>query len=133
MKIKVEKQTKQFFLAKSSVWQKAVGHQINVGEYKFCAIPLSECINISEVTSGAKILELPMTPEIYEATQTKEDAIFLFSKVGKSLERIINSSKNFQKQIDEIKEQAESKLGKRPPVENYDIDWIFAPENDHLN
>ncbi|PEU07176.1 hypothetical protein CN525_26765, partial [Bacillus sp. AFS014408] len=74
-------QSQRFYLAFEK-WESAVGHEIKVGQYRFCAIPLSESINISEVTSGVNAINIPMSLEIRMVTATKEETMKFFEKVG---------------------------------------------------
>ncbi|MEH7355105.1 hypothetical protein V7150_16225 [Neobacillus drentensis] len=132
MEISVNEQPQQFYLAFDK-WRSAVGHQIKVGKYSFCAIPLSECINVSEVTSGVKVIAIPMNVEILMLTESKEGSIKFFNKIGESLKRIIGSTDNFESQLEEMRKTAFERLGKMPPIENVDIDMIMVNINDVLN
>ncbi|PEB52468.1 hypothetical protein COO03_11845 [Bacillus sp. AFS098217] len=129
MKIKVNEQSQRFYLAFEK-WESAVGHEIKVGQYRFCAIPLSESINISEVTSGVNAINIPMSLEIRMVTATKEETMKFFEKVGEHLKRIIESTKDFDDRLKEMKKTAFERLGEMPPIENVDIDWIFEEESE---
>ncbi|PED84324.1 hypothetical protein CON65_02500 [Bacillus pseudomycoides] len=129
MKIKVNEQSQRFYLAFEK-WESAVGHEIKVGQYRFCAIPLSESINISEVTSGVNAINIPMSLEIRMVTATKEETMKFFEKVGERLKRIIESTKDFDDRLQKMKKTAFERLGEMPPIENVDIDWIFEKESE---
>ncbi|MDA2637863.1 hypothetical protein PDQ79_25570 [Bacillus cereus] len=132
MEIKVNEQTQRFYLAFEK-WEPVVGHEIKVGKYRFCAIPLSECINISEVTSGANVVNIPMSFETTMITASKEGAMKFFEKVGERLKRKIESKKDFDEQLEKMKKTAFKRLGKMPPIENVDTDWIFDEVSDVLH
>jgi|SRR5579875_337284 len=131
MEIKVNEQAQRFYLANKK-WEPVVGHEIKVGSYSFCAIPLSNSINVSEVTTGAKVMSIPMTWEIYVETVTKEDSIKFFHKIGELLERIIEGT-NFDSQLEEMRKIAFDRLGKMPPIENIDEEFILADVSDVVN
>ncbi|MEC0365131.1 hypothetical protein [Bacillus subtilis] len=131
MKITVDKKVKKFYLALSNTrkpedgkWKPAVGHEIQVGKYRFCAIPSFDHINVSEVTTGLQVLKIPMTSKIYQMTLDKEDTLKFFESVGKDLIKIINkhSAAVFDKCLMEQKKHMFSRLGEMPQVEVYDME-----------
>ncbi|MFS0882887.1 hypothetical protein [Metabacillus niabensis] len=132
MKIEVNDKTKKFYLA-TDKWKPVVGHEIKVGKYKFCAIPINDFVNVSEVTSGAKVFNIPMTSEIIIGTQSKDDSMRFLKKIGESLSRIISSIDNFDTHIEKMKKIAFERLGEMPPIENVDMDWVFEDVSDVLN
>jgi hypothetical protein len=132
MNISVNEQTQRFYLA-SNKWNPAIGHEIKVGKYRFCAIPLSGHINVSEVTSGAKVFEIPMNVEIMLETESKEGSIKFFNKIGESLKRIIVGTNNFDDQLVMIKKIALERLGEMPKIEEIDTDWLLEDVSDVLN
>ena len=132
MNISVNEKTQQFYLALNE-WEPVTGHGITVGDYRFCAIPAGKVINVSEVTSGCKVVTFPMTIGVTLSTATKEDALQFFHKIGEYLKRIIKSHKNFGNEVERMRKVAFEKLGAMPPITDNDIDWIFEDESDDLN
>ncbi|WJV32001.1 hypothetical protein QTG56_25650 (plasmid) [Rossellomorea sp. AcN35-11] len=132
MKISVNEQTQTFYLA-CLEWVPTVGHEIRVGDYRFCALPLESGINISEVTSGMRVLKLPMSEEVHTITETKEGSMIYFLKVGERIKRLIEGMKDFDKHLSEMVKTSVERLGEMPPIEDYDSDWIFAEQSDILN
>lgn len=132
MEIKVNEQSQRFYLAFEK-WESAVGHEIKVGKYRFCAIPLSGCINISEVTSGAEVISIPMSLGVKILTRTKEGTMSFFEKVGERLKQKIENKKDFDEQLNKIKNIAFERLGEMPPIENVDIDQILKKASDVLH
>lgn len=132
MKITVNEQTQRFYLAMNE-WKSAIGHEIIVGKYRFCAIPLSKSINISEVTSGSKVFDIPMTLAISLNTESKESTLIFLNKVGESLSRIIGDQKKFDEELAKMKEKAFERLGQMPTIENVDTDWLLDDVSDVLN
>ncbi|MFP7702177.1 hypothetical protein [Bacillus sp. C15] len=130
MKVTVDKQTKKFYLAfnthnsKRNKWVPAVGHEIQVGKYRFCAIPSFDHINVSEVTTGLQFLKVPITSKIYQMTTNKEDTLKLFESVGEDLIRIINrhSTAVIDKSLIEQRKDIFNKFGEMPPIEVFDIE-----------
>ena len=133
MKISVNEQTQTFYLAGNKEWVSAVGHEIRVGNYRFCAVPIKKGINISEVTSGAKILDIPFSQMSYLRTSSKEGTIHYFLEIGERLLHLIEKSGDFDHITSLSKQKAVERLGDKPPVEDYDSDWIFAEESILLN
>ncbi|WP_416515909.1 hypothetical protein ACM9DY_09570 [Bacillus velezensis] len=131
MKITVDKKVKKFYLAfsntrkpKDGKWKPAVGHEIQVGKYRFCAIPTFDHINVSEVTTGLQVLKIPMTPSIYQKTLDKKDTLKLFESVGEDLIKIIKkqSAADLDKSLIEKRRIIFSMLGEMPPIEVYDME-----------
>ncbi|SPR94873.1 hypothetical protein [Bacillus altitudinis] len=132
MKITVNEQSQRFYLATTKDWKPMVGHEIRVGKYRFCAIPMDGHINITEVTSGLQIVEIPMSLGVMIETVTKEGAISWLYKVGESLLKIVRM-KDYDKQLEKMKKMTIEKLGDMPPIEDVDMDWIFEDESGVLN
>ncbi|MED3539318.1 hypothetical protein ABEX53_32880 [Bacillus toyonensis] len=129
MEIKVNEQTQRFYLAFDE-WVPAVGHEIKVGQYRFCAIPLSDSINVSEVTSGVKAISVPINLKVWMLTSTKEDTMRFLEKVGGQLKLIMEKRGDFDELLKKQKKIAFERLGEMPPIENVDTDWIFEEESE---
>lgn len=126
MEIKVNKQAQRFYLAWEDKWVEAVGHEIKVGKYSFCAIPMpTGMLNISETTTGLKFYELPMKAYVLSETDTKEKTFEFLEKVGKSIRRLIGKTNDFDKQITQGRKNTEKLLGKKPETENVDIEELI--------
>ncbi|AFL46435.1 MULTISPECIES: hypothetical protein [Bacillus cereus group] len=132
MEIKVNEQTQRFYLAFDEwvQWVPAVGHGIKVGQYHFCAIPLSDSINVSEVTSGVKAISVPINLKVWMLTSTKEDTMRFLEKVGEHLKIIMEERGDFDELLKKQKKIAFERLGAMPPIENIDTDWIFEEESE---
>lgn len=124
MEIKVNEKTQRFYLAFDE-WVPAIGHEIKVGQHRFCAIPLSDSINVSEVTSGVKAISVPINLKVWMLTSTKEDTMRFLEKVGEQLKLIMEERGNFDELLKKQKKIAFERLGEMPPIENVDTDWIF--------
>ncbi|OTW87486.1 hypothetical protein BK702_13075 [Bacillus thuringiensis serovar cameroun] len=129
MEIKVNEQAQRFYLAFDE-WVPAVGHEIKVGKYRFCAIPLSESINISEVTSGVHAMSIPIDWRMWMATSTKEDTMRFLEKAGEGLRRILERQSNLDESLAKKKKIAFERLGEMPSIEDVDTDWITAEISD---
>lgn len=129
MEIKVNEQAQRFYLAFDE-WVPAVGHEIKIGQYRFCAIPLSKSINISEVTSGVHAMSIPIDFRIWMATSTKEDTMRFLEKAGEGLKRILERQSNLDELLAKNKKIAFERLGEMPPIEDVDTDWITAEISD---
>lgn len=121
MEIKVNEQTQLFYLACKDKWQPVVGHEIEVGKYKFCAIPTVNVLNVSEITTGMKFYELPMNDFVWWEMETKEKAMKFLEKVGESLRRLIEKTADFDKRIEEGRKANLKQLGEMPEIENVDL------------
>ncbi|HDR3899171.1 TPA: hypothetical protein QCO88_001676 [Bacillus cereus] len=130
MEIKVNEQTQKFHLATTEGYVHGIGHGIQVGKYKFCAIPIGKNINISEVTTGVKVINVPITIDIFTQTSTKEDAMKFMVKVGEMVERIISKAENIDILIEDAKKSIVESFGEIPQPEDVDTDWIFADISD---
>ncbi|WP_438312265.1 hypothetical protein [Sporosarcina sp. FA9] len=120
MEVTVNEQLQRFHLAFSDGWKSIVGHEIKVGKYRFCATPTEELIIISEITTGAKLLELPINFGVMMTTATKEGAIEFFEGVGKQLIPIIKRH-DFDQEIERHKQISLGRLGEMPAIEKVDI------------
>ena len=117
MNVTVNEQPQLFYLAGKNKWMTGAGHGIMVGEYHFCAIPFRGCINITEVTSGAKVVEIPIDTNIHMLTQTKKGTLRFFEAVGEMLITTIESTPNFDKEIQRLKGIAFETLGEMPTAD----------------
>ncbi|WP_257143244.1 hypothetical protein [Bacillus cereus] len=102
-----------------------VRHEIKVGKYRFCVIPLSDGINVSKVTSGAKVLSIPMSSGVKILTITKEDTMNFFEIVGEHLKDKIDRKRNFDELLEKARITACERLRKMPPIENVDMDGLL--------
>ena len=121
MEITVSEQAKRFYLAHDK-WVPLVGHEITIGKYRFCAIPLENRINVSEVTTGAKLFNVPVDLIIHLITETKEDTIKFLYKIGELIKKIIDKQDDFDGILNEMKKHAFDRLGEMPPIEEIEID-----------
>lgn len=132
MKIEVSEKTKRFYLAFDK-WVAAVGHEIKIGKYQFCAVPTSEGVNISEVTSGAKVLYVPMSIELYLLGSTKKGFVKALEKYAGVIKEKIEKEHNFDELIISMQQKSFSKLGEMPPIESIDIDLMLAESSGVLH
>ncbi|MBE7098150.1 hypothetical protein [Bacillus cereus] len=136
MEIKVNKQAQKFHLATNQGnWQQAIGHEIQVGKYRFCAVPMGYHINVSEITTGVRAINVAITQEVWDETRTKEDTVKYLYKVGKRMEEVINKvgSSNLDKLIADSKKNNLEKIGEMPPIEDVDTDWMFEEESETVH
>ncbi|MFA2556169.1 hypothetical protein AB1I77_25580 [Bacillus paranthracis] len=132
MKIEISGKTKRFYLAFDK-WVAAVGHEIKIGKYQFCAVPTSKGVNISEVTSGAKILHVPMSVELYLLGSTKQGFVKALEKYAGVIKEKIEKENSFDELITSMQQKTVSKLGEMPPIESIDVDLIFAESSGVLH
>lgn len=118
MRITVDEDMKTFYLACDERTQ-AIGHGIQVGKYQFCAIPTQKEINVSEVTTGMKIIGIPMNLNILLQTETKEETMIFFFKIGRFLEIEIGRHSNFDTLLKQERKRTAKKLGEMPEIEVY--------------
>ncbi|OLR26036.1 hypothetical protein [Bacillus cereus] len=132
MEIKVNEQSQRFHLAFDE-WVPAVGHEIQVGKYRFCAIPVRDAIYVSEVTSGVKAISVPINLRVWMLTSTQEDTMKFLEKVGEHLKRLIEERGNFDELLETQKKTVFERLGKMPPIEDVDTDWLIAERSDVIH
>jgi hypothetical protein len=124
VEIKVNEQPQLFPLAFSDGWKQMAGHEIKVGEYRFCAIPRGDYINISEVTTGMKFFNIPVDPVVDLLTESKESAIQFLYAVGERIKRIITKQVNFEKELKQSRIKAIELYGEMPAIENVQVgEW----------
>ena len=121
MEIKVNEQPQQFYLALPDKWVPAAGHEIKVGDYRFCAIPIGNHINVSEITTGAKLMNIPVNFIIDLMTETKEGTIDFCCQIGESIKRIIEKHDDFDGMLAEVKGIAIDRLGEMPKIESFEV------------
>jgi len=126
LQITVDEQAQRFHLALDE-WVGVVGHKIIVGKYQFCAIPLPNRINVSEITTGARLFSIPVDLAVDIMTETKEGMIQYLYMVGESIKRTIDKQNDFDGMLADIKKQAFERLGEMPPIEDIDESLIIAP------
>lgn len=131
MKITVNEQVQRFYLATNKRWVPAVGHEIKVGKYSFSAIPVNGKINVSEVTTGMKFFDIPLTPEVMEFTEFKEGAFIFFHEIGESLKKRLMKIDDFDAVLSLMNRSVIDRLGERPPIANED--WQLVKQSDTLH
>lgn len=132
MKITVNEQPQRFYLALDK-WVDLVGHEIKVGKYRFCAIPLKDKINVSEVTTGSKVYNIPVDFTISMLTETKEGTIQFFYQIGESVKRLIEKQNDFDLMLSDMKKRTYERLGAMPALEDVDMGWVFEDTSGVLN
>lgn len=124
MEIKINEQTQRFYLAFEDEWKGVIGHEIKVGKHRFCAIPADGVINISEVTTGMKAMNITVDLTILFMTETKEDFIKYLYTVGERLKKVIERDIDFDKKLEFSKTIAIGRLGEMPPIKNVDLEKV---------
>ncbi|MBO0962365.1 hypothetical protein J1P26_21920 [Neobacillus sp. MM2021_6] len=113
----------EFNLALKDKWAKVAGHLLKINEFKFSAVPIKNTIRISEVRSGAKLIDVRVPDNI----QSYEDTMmFLELNVVPRLVMIIKKigSEKFNNQVNEFREIAIKNLGKKPATKKLDTNWL---------
>lgn len=124
MKITVNEQPQTFWLAFPDKWVEGTGHEIKVGDYRFSAIPITGKnnrieINVSEVTSGMRVMTIPIDPIIYYSAGTKEDSLEYFHHIGKRLKKIIEKV-NMDKHLKNARKRIAETHGDMPEIKYYE-------------
>lgn len=129
MAIKLHSQEKIFPLAAESGWFQMAGIQATIQDidFSFCvehetADKLS--VRVSELQSGAKLFDVPISKLDLFNANTKEKAFVLFEEVAVKVEEIILSYgiEKIKNAIKQKHEEVISKIGERPDVENWDME-----------
>ncbi|MGY8615305.1 hypothetical protein [Bacillus velezensis] len=129
MRVTVDEQLKKFYLVivnmsnpKDCHWVPAIGHEIQVGKYRFSVVPASaDHLIVSEVTSGVEVMNIKMSQETQ--VSAKKDVLDLLRSIGEtSLTEIIEKNHDFDKAVANGKKRSYSMLGEMPPIEVYDME-----------
>lgn len=128
----VSPDAEEFNLAFNDKWVKVVGHLIIVNEFQFSAVPSKNIFRVSEVKSGAKLIDVTV-PEHVESYE--ETILFLELRVIPQIVTIINKigTKSFKKQIEQMKKVAIAKLGQMPPTKKINTEWLKEVISEILN
>lgn len=121
MHIKVSEQEQRFYLACEDSWESRVGHEIEVDDYRFCIIPFDDHINVSEVDSGFKVLDIAYPPGFNE----KAPMLSLFGAISQSVQMIIKRTSDFNSVIASAKKDAINLLGEKPETENVNFETLM--------
>lgn len=124
MEIKVNAQPQQFYLAMPArkKWTPVAGHEIKVGKYRFFASPIGDVINVSEVTTGAKVMNIPLDPVTLFMTAEKEGAIDYFHMVGERIKKVLEKLNDFDSMLEEFQKEAFEQLGEMPEIIDVEMD-----------
>lgn len=120
MEIQVNDQPQRFYLA-LDYWAPVVGHEISIGKYRFCAIPMSKEINVSEVTSGNKVISIPIDNKFMGITGNKENTLLFFESIGRVLAKKLITYPGFKEKLEEGRLNTIAKLGPMPPIQNVTV------------
>jgi len=126
MKINVNEQAKQFYLATEKEWQPVFGHEVTIGDHRFSMVAIKNKIVVSEVTTGAKtyVYHLNVIDTLISAS--KEGTMELYKKVAEKMREIVTKHGNFDEMVKLVKEQVNNKLGEMPPIVDVDEGMILA-------
>lgn len=124
MKITVNEQPQTFWLAFPDKWVEGTGHEIKVGKYRFSAVPVTGRfgllqINVSEVTTGTRVMTIPIDPIIYYSTETKEQSLEYFHHIGKRLKKIIEKV-NMDEHLKNARKRIAETHGEMPEIKYYE-------------
>lgn len=117
MKITVDPQAMTFHLNFKSHWQQAVGHEITVGEYRFCVTPIDNVLKVSEITTGALVMDLPRP----EKPLSKTESLKAFEAIGKLLLEEMKRSKHLSTAFENLKQESFRLLGETPAPEVFEL------------
>lgn len=132
MNIQVSEDKNEFFLAYEE-WLPVEGHEIKVGNHRFCAAILEGEINVSEVLSGMKLFGVPLSKRTIESLETSEGTVRLFQDIGSIIQSTMEGLPNFDSVIAAASAKAEKRLGKRPRNGQEDTLWMFLPASEYIN
>ncbi|WP_060210337.1 hypothetical protein [Sporosarcina koreensis] len=124
MKVKVNEQPQRFYLAMDN-WFAAVGHGIQIGDIQLCAIPMDGIINISEVTSGARMMRYQLNFIEWLITEDKEGFLNYLQRVGEDLVKRLSKHKDLDQQIEKLRDVAIERLGPMPAIEDVDVEELL--------
>ncbi len=135
MKVSVDEKLKQVYLAAAGKWVPAVAHVINVGDYSFSIIAQdSETLRISELTSGALLINYDLKGNSSNAIGADKDILLAFYEivVGGLIESIIEKAPILMAEnVARAVEKYTAMNGPMPEIE--DAEWMLADENEKLN
>ena len=133
--IKVNMQEVAVWLSMSNGWQKQAGFIITVNDIDFSFVPFrlknnSMYILVSELTSGAKVVEFPLGPLEFAMAATKEGTLSVFLDYAKMLKIGLDSigKEAIFKAVDNVKNKYVKVHGEMPDIEKLDFeeDWSKA-------
>lgn len=138
MIISVDEQPKKFYVEGEKEWTPAIGHEIEVGEYRFWGIPFGNQemgykIKIAEVTSGKRITNFTIPEDMLWAISDKKDKMTFLKKVGSAMAKIIDKTSDFPIRLAESKKEISERLGCMPPVEDYHFKYPDEKELENGN
>lgn len=133
VEIYVDDQFKKFWLAYQGEWRPFYGHEIKVGKYRFVVGGKDGGLLISELTTGAKVKQIPMNPLLLLSTTTREDTLEFYQKnVGMMLSKLVQLDV-FNYEIQRVRNVVKEEFPPQPPIEIADDSIIREPISDVLN
>lgn len=115
MRVTVNEQEQLFYLATEDGWEGRIGHEMRIGDYKFCIIPFDDHINVSEVSSGFNVLSVPYS-DIDLMALDETSIINLVWEITQTIQMIIDRS-DFDSIISRAKTDGINKLGEKPETD----------------
>ena len=119
----VHQEPKKFAAASDGGWVMAVGHQMDINEYEFVAIPMlvakkadESKVVVIEKGSGCGVAEFAIGPDLYDLLETHSKAMMFFERVlvPKVFEIMEENKEKMDAEIQEKKTMALQKLGPMP-------------------
>lgn len=135
--IKVNMQEVAVWLSMSNGWQKQAGFIITINDIDFSFVPFrfknnSMMILVSELTSGAKVVEFPLDPLDFAMAATKEGTLSVFLDYAKKLKVGLDSigKEAIFTAVANVKNKYEEIHGLMPDVEKLDFEADLRKRNE---
>jgi len=133
METYVDGQFKKFWLAYKNEWRPFYGHEIKVGEHRFVVGGKDGGMLISELTTGAKVKQIPMNPLLLLSTVTREDTLEFYRKnIGPMLSKLVQLDV-FKQEVERLGKAVKKEFPPQPPIEIADDSIIREPISNILN
>lgn len=117
-KIIVDANLKRFSLNYKNHWKQAVGHEVFVGGYSFCVTPVDDTLKVSEITTGALVMDLPMP----KMDITKNESMKILEQIGEQLLEKLMKSKNLLMAFKQMRQKSYALLGSTPLPEPFNFE-----------
>lgn len=133
--VQVSEDAEEFCLAFPDEWVKVGGHSITIGKHQFSAVPFENHFRISEVTSGAKVVDIPVPEEIqsFEETMLYLETVVVIELINLIIKVNQNNPNRFDQEVELYRKRSIESLGEKPQTEKINMEFMTADISEVLN
>ncbi|MFJ5771421.1 hypothetical protein [Psychrobacillus sp. NPDC093180] len=116
--VELNGQAEEFCLATNNGWGKVVGHAVRIDNYHFSVVALQDFFRISELDSGAKMIDIKVPTSIQSYDEVMNFISLVIVPKVVSLIHEVNKKEpgRFEREVERLVKHALETCGVKPPT-----------------